>query len=304
MTEGRKMFFSVMAIFLVYALFFILFEDYDRKLFDENSDLHLLVFSAFVMIGLGFLLNRYSHRMDERISREQAEKEQTMRRQLTHNIAHELKTPLASITGFTETLIEHPDIDEQTRQQFLARTLQQAKRLTSLMQDISILNRMDYAPEALEVERVNVASLMSEITEETALALKKKQMKLRNCLQGTILVLGNPSLLYSIFRNLIDNAINYAGEGTTVDVEAHEQPDTWLFSVSDNGVGVAEEHLPRIFERFYRLDKGRSRSMGGTGLGLAIVKNAVTMHGGIITVSRNFPHGLRFTFTLKKSTEI
>ena len=100
MTEGRKMFFSVMAIFLVYALFFILFEDYDRKLFDENSDLHLLVFSAFVMIGLGFLLNRYSHRMDERISREQAEKEQTMRRQLTHNIAHELKTPLASRMNF------------------------------------------------------------------------------------------------------------------------------------------------------------------------------------------------------------
>ena len=252
------------------------------------------------MGGLAFLLFRYAKRMDERISREQAEKENRMRRELTQNIAHELKTPVASILGYTETILDNPAIDDDTRRQFMVRTHAQAQRLTALLQDISTLNRMDYAKEMIQKERVDVSLLFADIVQETALALQARQMTLRNCLPQGIIVRGNASLLYSVFRNLVDNAINYAGQGTTIEVVATEQPGAWQFAFRDNGIGIPASHLPRLFERFYRLDKGRSRDMGGTGLGLAIVKNAVLLHGGSITVASPATGGLRFDFTLQK----
>jgi two-component system OmpR family sensor kinase/two-component system phosphate regulon sensor histidine kinase PhoR len=303
LSEGRKMWLSVMAVFFIYAAVFILFEDYDRKFivpFEEVSDWHLLLFSLVVMAFLGFLLFRYAKRMDERISREQAEKENRMRRELTQNIAHELKTPVASILGYTETILDNPAIDDNTRRQFMVRTHAQAQRLTALLQDISTLNRMDYAKEMIQKERVDVSLLFADIVQETLLSLQSRQMTLRNCLPQGIIVRGNASLLYSVFRNLVDNAINYAGQGTTIEVMATEQPGAWQFTFRDNGIGIPASHLPRLFERFYRLDKGRSRDMGGTGLGLAIVKNAVLLHGGTITVASPATGGLRFDFTLQK----
>ena len=305
LSEGRKMFLSVMVIFAIYALFFILFEDYDRQYlepFDETSDWHLLLFSLVVMALLGVLLHRYSRRMDERIGREQANKENLMRRELTQNIAHELKTPVASILGYAETILDHPDMDAETQSQFLERTRSQARRLTSLLEDLSTLNRMDYAADMITVQRVDVSLIVAEIIKETSLAVGSKHMTVINGMSQKVVVNGNYTLIYSIFRNLMDNAINYAGEGTTVVIEAEEQGDKWWhFTFADNGVGVADEHLARIFERFYRIDKSRSRSMGGTGLGLAIVKNAVLLHGGTITAQSAAGGGLRFEFTIQKN---
>ena len=305
LTEGSKMWMSVMVVFAVYAIIFILFEDYDRAYlepFEETSDWHLLLFSLAVMGGLALLLHRYARRMDERISREQAEKENQLRRELTQNISHELKTPVASILGYTETILDDPQMNSETQRQFIQRTHAQAQRLTALLQDISTLNRMDYAAHQLTMERTDVSEIVSDIVEETAIAIEKRHMTLNNCLPEDIIIQGNPSLIYSIFRNLIDNAINYAGEGTTIDIQAEPTSDgCWRFRLSDNGVGIAPEHLSRIFERFYRIDKGRSRSLGGTGLGLAIVKNAVLLHGGSITVRPADKGGLAFEFTLRKS---
>ena len=303
LSEGKKMWGSVMAVFLVYAVIFILFEDYDKNYlqpFEEASDWHLLVFSIVVMLLLGILLFRYARRMDERISREQAAKENEMRRQLTQNIAHELKTPVASILGYTDTIIDNPDMPAQTKDQFIARTNAQAQRLTALLQDISTLNRMDYAPDMLTTERVDVSELVADIVQETALAVESRRMQLHNCLPEDICIQGNWSLIYSIFRNLIDNAVNYAGEGTVIELSARQQGYSWAFTFRDNGSGVPEEHLPRLFERFYRVDKGRSRRMGGTGLGLAIVKNAVLLHGGKITVNNRPSGGLQFDFSLSR----
>ena len=297
------MFVSVMVVFAVYALIFILFEDYDRKFlepFDEVSDWHLLLFSLVVMVGLAFLLHRYARRMDERISREQTAKENQMRRELTQNIAHELKTPVASILGYTDTILDNPEMNSETRLQFIERTNAQAHRLTALLQDISTLNRMDYAAHQLTMERTDVSAIVGDIVAETAIALEKRHMTLNNCLPQHIVIKGNPSLIYSIFRNLVDNAINYAGEGTTIDISAEQTANVWTFRFSDNGVGISEEYLSRIFERFYRIDKSRSRSIGGTGLGLAIVKNAVLLHGGQITASNAVEGGLLFDFTIKK----
>ena len=302
LSEGRKMFYSVMIIFFTYAIIFILFEDYDRlylQPFEEKSDWHLLIFSLVVMTGLAWLLHRYAKRMDERIHQEQKEKQTLMRRELTQNIAHELKTPVASILGYTETILNNPNISEETRNQFVARTHVQAQRLTALLQDISTLNRMDYAADMLPFERTDISMIVSEITLETEHALEEKRMIFKNELPEHIIVNGNSSMLYSIFRNLIDNAIHHAGEGTTVELTAEQEQDYWKFSFSDNGQGIPVENLPRIFERFYRIDKGRSRSMGGTGLGLAIVKNAVHLHGGTISAHPSNGNGVCVDFTLK-----
>ena len=297
------MFIIVMAIYIFYGAFFIIFDDFDRRVWaplSDSWDWHMLGVGLVVLMVLAFILHRYSRQMDERISREQAEKENSLRRQLTQNIAHELKTPVASILGYTETLMDNPDIDMNTRQQFIQRTHHQAERLTSLLSDIATLNRMDYAPDMIQKERVDVARLFSDIVQEEYQNLTQHNMTLRNCLPGEVIVEGNPSLIYSIFRNLLDNAINYAGQGTTVEVSATEQPNDWQFTFSDNGGGIGEEHLTRLFERFYRVDKSRSRKMGGTGLGLAVVKNAVVHHGGTITAQTCQPHGLQFVFTLRK----
>ena len=118
-----------------------------------------------------------------------------------------------------------------------------------------------------------------------------------------LVVKGNPSMIYSIFRNLTDNAISYAGDGVTITLSAREDNAKWHFTFSDNGVGVPHEHLDRLFERFYRVDKGRSRKLGGTGLGLAIVKNAVLLHGGTISAANNMDGGLRFEFSINKTNK-
>ena len=303
MSEGHKMWLSVMAVFLVYAIVFILFEDYDRKFimpFNEISDWHLLLFSLVMMSGLGFLLYSYAKRMDERINREQAEKENRMRRELTQNIAHELKTPVASILGYTETIMQSPDIAEDVKKQFITRTNEQARRLTILLHDISTLNRMDYARDMISMERVDVSILVADIIEETSFEMKSCQVTMKNFLPQDIIIQGYYSLLYSIFRNLIDNSINYAGKGATIEINATQQSDCWRFTFKDNGIGIPSEYLSRIFERFYRIDKGRSRDMGGTGLGLSIVKNAVLLHGGNIEIISPATGGLMFDFTLKK----
>ena len=180
LTEGRKMFVSVMIIFIVYALTFILFEDYDRlhfPPFNEASDWHLLIFSLIVMAILSFLLHRYAKKMDERISREQAEKENQMRRELTQNIGHELKTPVASILGYTDTVIDNPHLSEEQKRQFLVRTNAQAKRLAHMLQDISTLNRIEFAPDMITMQKVDVHDIVSEIVKEISLTMEKKQMK-------------------------------------------------------------------------------------------------------------------------------
>lgn len=301
LSEGKKMFWSVMVIFAIYAIIFILFDDYDRTLvdpFEEASDWHLLLFSLLVMTGLAFLLHRYSKRMDERIMRERTEKEGQMRRELTQNIAHELKTPVASILGYAETMKDNPDMENTLRNQFINRTYVQAQRLTALLRDISTLNRIDFAQTQIEKKPIDVAQIVSEITWETASALKEKNMRFKNYLPEHIVVKGNESLIYSVFRNLFDNSINYAGEGVVIELSAKKDNGMWFFTFSDNGQGIDDVHLPRLFERFYRVDKGRSRQLGGTGLGLAIVKNAVMLHGGTVKAYKNGQRGMAFYFSI------
>ena len=231
----------------------------------------------------------------------QEEEQARLKRQLTQNIAHELKTPVSSIQGYLETILSNPNIPKDTVKTFLERSYAQSNRLTTLLRDISVLTRMDEAPEMMEREAVNLSLVVENIINEVNLGLEEKHIKVINLMPQALMINGNHSLLYSIFRNLMDNAIAYAGTNIQITINCFREDDTfYYFSFSDSGVGVEEEHLTRLFERFYRVDKGRSRKLGGTGLGLAIVKNAVLFHGGTI-FAKNAPNGgLEFVFTLQK----
>ena len=265
---------------------------------DHNESLDIKDLAVFPDDELGDIAERIIkvYKRYQRTRREQDE----LKRQLTHNIAHELKTPVASIQGYLETLINHPTIDEKTRQMFFDRCYAQSQRLSSLLADISTLNVMDEVKDLHGKETVDIARMVREIEQETALQFQQRQMRLLVSLPAELTVRGVRSMIYSIFRNLIDNALAYAGDGTTVYVKARAEDNYWLFTIADTGRGVPEEHLPRLFERFYRVDKGRSRSLGGTGLGLAIVKNAVILHRGSIRVSAREGGGLQFDFSLAK----
>ena len=234
----------------------------------------------------------------------QEEEQARLKRQLTQNIAHELKTPVSSIQGYLETIISNPNIPQENVRVFLERSYAQSNRLTFLLRDISVLTRMDEAPELVEKEQVNLSKIVENILNEVALGLEEKYITVVNKLPSEVILTGSSSLLYSIFRNLIDNAIAYAGNDIQITINCFREDEKfYYFSFSDTGVGVPEEHLNRLFERFYRVDKGRSRKLGGTGLGLAIVKNAVLFHGGTI-FAKNMPKGgLEFVFTLKKDIQ-
>lgn len=231
----------------------------------------------------------------------QEEERARLKRQLTQNVAHELKTPVSSIQGYLETIISNPNISPENMRTFLERSYAQSNRLTLLLRDISVLTRMDEAPEMVEKERVNLSRIVENILNEVALGLEEKQMRVVNLMPPDLILTGSSSLLYSIFRNLTDNAIAYAGVGVQITINCFREDEKfYYFSFSDTGIGVPEEHLNRLFERFYRVDKGRSRKLGGTGLGLAIVKNAVLFHGGTIFAKNAPSGGLEFVFTLQK----
>lgn len=252
----------------------------------------------FLIECILFLDNSYEISIND-ISRQ--EEESRMKRQLTQNVAHELKTPVSSIQGYLETIISNPKLAEDKRQFFLERCYSQSTRLTGLLRDISVLNGLDEASELFDLADTNISMLISEIQKECSKEMEEKQITSEIILPGNPTIHGNYSLLYSIFRNLYDNAIAYAGEGCKITINCYkEDPKFYYFSFADNGTGISEEHINRIFERFYRVDKGRSRKVGGTGLGLSIVKNSVNFHKGQISAKSSPRKGVTFFFTLKK----
>lgn len=221
-----------------------------------------------------------------------------IKHQLTNNINHELKTPVASIRACIETLINHPDMEQEKRLRFLAGAGAACERLGSLLSDVSLITRMDYGGDAIVRGKVDIDQIAAAACADFEIIAAEKGVAIQNGVKGTSPVNGNASLMMSVFHNLIDNAIRYSGcrhiQLKTIKLDGGKQ----LISVSDDGCGVPAVHIPHLFERFYRLEKGRSRSLGGTGLGLAIVKNAVLWHGGDIHVVINQSGGLTFNITL------
>lgn len=224
-----------------------------------------------------------------------------IKHQLTNNINHELKTPVHSIQGCLETIIENKDrLGKEQIMAFVEKSYEQIKRLCALMNDISVITRMTDAPAQIMKENLDLVPIVNDIKDEIGLLPVSHQMRCNVDLPKTMPLLANRSLLESIFKNLINNSLAYSGGRDIFITLLHEDEKSYTISYSDNGVGVSENHYPRIFERFYRIDEGRSRKMGGTGLGLSIVKNSVLFHGGDIQVQTRKGGGLEFVFSLSK----
>jgi signal transduction histidine kinase len=227
------------------------------------------------------------------------EQTKTMRQQMTSNIAHELKTPIASVRGYLETLMVNTGLPEDKKLYFIEKALAQSTRLTDLISDIVTLNKLDEAGSSYTFEKVDVSEVVHEVRDNLLTTINKRKIKVAITINPGTVINASRSLIVSIFQNLMENAITYAGMNITIEVKSLPAKAGYCsFSFADNGVGIPAEHQARIFERFYRIDDGRSRKSGGTGLGLSIVKNAVLLHKGDISVRNRQGGGTEFLITL------
>ncbi|QSS99206.1 PAS domain-containing protein [Pontibacillus sp. ALD_SL1] len=223
-----------------------------------------------------------------------------MRKDFVANVSHELKTPITSIRGFSETLLDGAMADEGLREQFITIILNESERLQSLIHDLLELSKLEKEEFTLNIEHISVPSLVKDIIPIVEQQANQKGIGLEQTIDTEGYIDGDSARLKQVVINLVTNAINYTPSGGTIKLELKNQKDSFMISVTDSGIGIPKEDVPRIFERFYRVDKARSRNSGGTGLGLAIVKHIVEAHGGSIDVESEYQQGTAFHITLPK----
>ena len=282
------------------------------------SDIILLILALTILVLYIRLMlkNKRLRQMaeEQRRLRDEAEdawqRNRQLKQEMTSNIAHELKTPVSSIRGYLEILLSDKPVDDERRRYFLDRCFRQTLRLSDLIQDVSIINKLEESADLFPRTDVDAAGVAAEAVSDLADKAAAAGIIVGNHLPPMPLQ-GNHELLYCIFRNLIENSIAYAGNNVNIVLETYEPannathyplPTTHYFiHYYDTGKGVADEYLSRLFDRFVRIDEGRSRQNGGTGLGLSIVKHSVLFHGGEIYAKNRTEGGLEFFFSLKKT---
>ena len=301
-SDGREYFYSATRGERVVVRTAIPYSNTLRDLLATDwSFLIVMISISLAMSIVAYFTTRKLGKDIERVNRYESEQERNrLKRQLTNNINHELKTPVASIQVCLETLLSGIALSEEKRQKLIERCYAHNDRLRRLLNDVSLITRMEDGSALINRKEVVINEIIDEIAEELAVMPEDERLKLHTDFGEEVVVDGNPSLIGSIFRNLTENAIAYS-EGKNIYISLLENSEKAChIRFEDDGKGVEPKHLPHLFERFYRVDKGRSRQKGGTGLGLAIVKHAVQFHGGTITATNRPNGGLRFDFTLSK----
>ncbi len=225
---------------------------------------------------------------------------ENVRREFVANVSHELKTPITSIQGFVEALLEGAMNDHKQAERFLKIIAKHSDRLNSIIEDLLILSRLEEDKQRKETsfEVTELKPVLASAMELSSVKAEEKQMRIELVCEDDTRAKTNAALLEQAMVNLIDNAVKYSPPGSTVKIIAEQKGMQTTISVQDNGCGIAQEHLPRIFERFYVIDKSRSRKLGGTGLGLAIVKHIAQVHGGSVTVESSPGVGSTFVIHL------
>jgi two-component system phosphate regulon sensor histidine kinase PhoR len=228
------------------------------------------------------------------------ERIETTRRDFIANVSHELRTPLTSIQGYAETLLDGVS-SEETSRDFLEIIRKNASRMTRLTEDLLVLARVESGDKKLYLRPATASELLRDASDYFHDHQADSGMTLDVVNEALKTVLADRDAIFQVFSNLIDNACKYAAQGGRILIGAHDVEGFVQFYVRDFGPGIASEHLPRLFERFYRVDKARSRESGGTGLGLAIAKHIMLAHGGMITAESELNHGCTFVFSIPEA---
>jgi len=244
---------------------------------------------------------QWAARKTEEISR--LIEQERYRREFLGNVAHELKTPIFNIQGYILTLLDGGLNDPSINQTYLERTEKSVERLINITQDLDIINQLETGNTEINKTTFNMAALVEEIFDAFEITAGKRRINLRTqwVAGGKVMVFADRKKISQVLLNLIANSINYGKEGGETVISFTDMPDRVLVEVKDNGIGISAEDLPRVFERFYRVDKHRSREHGGSGLGLAIVKHIIEAHDQSINVRSELGKGTTFAFTLDKS---
>jgi two-component system phosphate regulon sensor histidine kinase PhoR len=265
-----------------------------NEIVDEMKDKHVENISEE--------LTAWADDNDKEIAR--LKENEAFRKQYLGNVAHELKTPIFNIQGYISTLLDGGLEDDLINRKYLERAEKSIDRLINIVNDLDTISKLENNMNQLKMTRFDIVALAKDIVEQLEIEASKRNIKLSvkgaDSLPSSFLVTADQHFVGQVLVNLISNSIHYGKEGGSTRIKFRDMMDKVLVEVEDTGVGISKEDMPRIFERFYRVDKSRSREQGGTGLGLAIVKHIVEAHGERITVRSEMGVGTTFAFPLKK----
>lgn len=240
---------------------------------------------------------------EHKVAMHALEEKTRIKRDLTNNINHELKTPIGVIKGYLDTINSHPEMDEEQRRRFLVKVGEHVDRLTQLLDDLSSITRLEDGSQMINVEPIDFHEVVFQTVSDLEESGVLNGMEFNYDVPTYCRIIGNDGLLSAMINNLTKNAVAYSKGTACYLILTGKDDDFYHFAFYDNGVGVKEESLPHLFERFFREDSGRSRKKGGTGLGLCIVKNTIEALGGTITVANREGGGLLFRFSLRRFKE-
>ena len=296
---------------LIYSALLILVIFFGLKLFqdtlniDNDQLIGLIIIIGSITISFAFLLQSY---LDDRFSLTESRKEQKLftlnkvekyRREFLGNVSHELKTPIFNIQGYIETLLDGALYDEAVNKKYLKRTNKSVERLIYIIQDLESISRLDSGQMDLDITEWNIGQLIDGVIEQFEIKSNKKKIQLINQKNTTdLIVIADKDKIEQVLYNLISNSIKYGKHGGATKISCHQEKERCFIYVQDDGIGIAEKNIKRLFERFYRVDKSRSREQGGTGLGLAIVKHILEAHNQKITIKSKLGKGTKFAFSI------